>query len=1000
MRLPTRKTTLISLAALAVAWLLFGWLALPAIVKSQAEGFVADQAGHRLSMDQPRFNPLTLALRLGNVRLATPAGEPLLAFRELLVDVSLASIFRGAYVFDAIRLEGLEANLVEKADGRLNWSPFIDALSAPAAGGAPAKDAGLPRLIVHELAIVDGRLDIADRRRQPALATRIEPLDLELTDLSSLPNDKGPYQLSARTGFGAHIQWQGEIGINPLSLAGRFSVDEISLAQLPATFRPAALGAAEGQVAFAADYRLRQIDGQTDFQLERAQASIDNLRLHLTDATEPFLTLAHLDAKEGAFDLRQRTVALGALTLSGGGLAAIRQGDGSIDLLRLLPAATAPAPAAASAPAWHYRVDHIGIDKTALTLRDQTLTPAAELSLDDVALSVDEISDDLTRPWPVRLGFAVATGGRFAAEGKVVAGAPSADFQVKLTDLALKPAEPYLQSVALLRIADGRLAADGRVSYDGKGAAFRGGFALSRLRLTESEAGQAFLGIDSLASRTVEAGTAKVAIRELTLAGLDTTLIIGRDKAVNLTRILRKPPANAPDTTVAAAPAATSAAPFPISIERLRVSGSALEFADLSLALPFGSHVHHLGGSINGISTRATAPAQVELEGQVDDYGMARVVGQIDLFRPTEFTDLKVAFRNVEMTRLTPYSATFAGRKIDSGKLSLDLEYKVAKRQLQGDNRMVVEQLTLGEHVDSPDAMNLPLDLAIALLRDADGRIDLGLPVSGSLDDPQFSYGQLVWKVIANVITKIALAPFRALASLFGSDEKLDAVAFDAGQASLTPPIRERLAKLADALNKRPALALTLAGTWSEADRGAMQDIAMRQALAVKLGLPADGDPGPMSTAQAEVRQALETLFAERFGKGELATLKEGFRNANPGQLPETTSGKMISRLTGVFQKKRALDDSELTQMKGADFHGLLYQRLVASEVISDDTLQALANARGAVAMAVLSAAGAPAARTLIGAAGKLSVDGNDIALKLDLKPVAPVAQTPPSTAQ
>ena len=313
---------------------------------------------------------------------------------------------------------------------------------------------------------------------------------------------------------------------------------------------------------------------------------------------------------------------------------------------------------------------------------------------------------------------------------------------------------------------------------------------------------------------------------------------------------------------------------------------------------------------------------------------------------------------------------------------------------------MVVEQLTLGEHVDSPDAMNLPLDLAIALLRDADGRIDLGLPVSGSLDDPQFSYGQLVWKVIANVITKIALAPFRALASLFGSEEKLDAVAFDAGQASLTPPIRERLAKLADALNKRPALALTLAGTWSEADRGAMQDIAMRQALAVKLGLPADGDPGPMSTAQAEVRQALETLFAERFGKGELATLKEGFRNANPGQLPETTGGKMISRLTGVFQKKRALDDSELTQMKGADFHGLLYQRLVASEIISDDTLQALANARGAVAMAVLSAAGAPAARTLIGAAGKLSGDGNDIALKLDLKPVAPVAQAAPATAQ
>ena len=133
-----------------------------------------------------------------------------------------------------------------------------------------------------------------------------------------------------------------------------------------------------------------------------------------------------------------------------------------------------------------------------------------------------------------------------------------------------------------------------------------------------------------------------------------------------------------------------------------------------------------------------------ELDGQVDDYGLARAVGQIDLFNPTDYTDIKVVFRNVEMNRLTPYSATFAGRKIESGKLSLDLEYKIKNRQLQGDNQIIMNKLILGERVESPTAMNLPLDLAIAILEDSDGVIDLGLPVSGSLDDPQFSYGGII----------------------------------------------------------------------------------------------------------------------------------------------------------------------------------------------------------------------------------------------------------------
>ncbi|MDP3512999.1 MAG: hypothetical protein Q8S20_09640, partial [Sulfuritalea sp.] len=271
---------------------------------------------------------------------------------------------------------------------------------------------------------------------------------------------------------------------------------------------------------------------------------------------------------------------------------------------------------------------------------------------------------------------------------------------------------------------------------------------------------------------------------------------------------------------------------------------------------------------------------------------------------------------------------------------------------------------------------------------DSDGRIDLGLPVSGSLDDPQFSYGGLVWKVITNVLTKIVTAPFRALGALFGGgDEKLESIAFDAGARRLTPPEREKLVKLAAALNKRPALALTLQGNWNEADRSALQDLQLRRTLLQKSGYQGDtkGDPGPVALRQPQIQAALEDLFAERFGKAELAGLKQGFRGANPGQLEESLGGKVMSRLGGLMNPPRALSADEVGALKGADFHAVLYQRLRDKEVLPDDRLYQLAQARGEAALATLKEAGAPAARVMLGEPGKHEGNEREVPLKLSL---------------
>ena len=244
--------------------------------------------------------------------------------------------------------------------------------------------------------------------------------------------------------------------------------------------------------------------------------------------------------------------------------------------------------------------------------------------------------------------------------------------------------------------------------------------------------------------------------------------------------------------------------------------------------------------------------------------------GALNPFSPLANTNLNVVFRNVDMVPASPYAMKFAGYRIAEGKISLDLRYRVRDRKLEGDNKIVIDKLTLGERVDSPDALKLPLELAIAVLKDADGRIELGLPVTGDLSDPQFSYAAVLWKAFSNVLTSVVTAPFRALAGLFGgSGEKLQAIEFDPGSDRLLPPEREKLLQVAQLLARRGQLRLSVPGQFSEAaDGAALRARSVRVEIARRAGLSLEADeaPGPLDLTDAKVRGAVRELFTQRFG--------------------------------------------------------------------------------------------------------------------------------------
>jgi hypothetical protein len=510
----------------------------------------------------------------------------------------------------------------------------------------------------------------------------------------------------------------------------------------------------------------------------------------------------------------------------------------------------------------------------------------------------------------------------------------------------------------------------------GQRLTFKGSAAIDEL-LVNDAAGERFAAGRQIAASGVALDLARrrLEIQEVRLVAPAGKLVINKDRSTNFATVVRRADKRAP--ALQEKSASSPEQKFNVAVERVRVEQGALDFSDLSLVLPFSTHIRDLNGTVTGVASEPGSRAGVKLEGQVEDYGLARIDGTINPFEPKAHTDITVAFRNVMMPPFSPYSATFAGRRIASGRLSLDLQYKLENSELKGENKVLLEQFTLGERVESPSALNLPLDLAIALLTDSDGKIDVAVPVRGNVDKPEFSYSHLVWQAIRNLLTRIVTAPFRALASLFGgSGENLDEIAFDAGSARLLPPEREKLVRLADTLNKRPQVKLVVQGRYhTERDGAALRDVAARRALAERLGskVAAGEDPGPVAHDNARTQRALEAMLAERGGADALSRFIAAF---------EKQKGREAKRVNPALALiGRGSEDRELYEA--------MFRRVAELQPLPANALEALAGERGA-AIAKQVATGADVGAGRVAQQKPEAVTGAAVTSKLALDVLKP----------
>jgi len=326
-------------------------------------------------------------------------------------------------------------------------------------------------------------------------------------------------------------------------------------------------------------------------------------------------------------------------------------------------------------------------------------------------------------------------------------------------------------------------------------------------------------------------------------------LIIAPDQTLNITKLFAPAsgtqPAAVQTVNTAEGPKAPGGNPggMRISIGTIRMSSGSANFADYWIKPNYAVSLQELNGSIAGLSSDPKSRAKVDLKGRVDRYAPAEISGELNLLSAALFTDMHVKFDGVEMTSVTPYSGHFAGYAIEKGKLSIDVNYLVKDRQLAAKQKFVIDQLQLGDRVESADAVHLPLKLAVALLKDRNGVIDIDLPLTGSLDDPQFRMGPLIWKAFVGLLGKIVTSPFTLLAKLGGGkDEQINQVDFAPGSPTLDPAGQERLAALVKALAERPSLELEVPTAYApDADGNAIASARLEEKLKT-YGQTASGD--------------------------------------------------------------------------------------------------------------------------------------------------------------
>ncbi|MEH0022301.1 MAG: DUF748 domain-containing protein [Desulfobacter sp.] len=813
---------------------------------------------------------------------------PFVACPQLAVETDVSDFFNDGLKLVDVQIREPELHLKRNADGELRILKLLNADGLEKPDTKRTGNAPFAVELVHGQ-INRGNVIFSDESVAPGFSTTLAGVNLSLEDLTAGEKIAGTYTAAFATESAENASASGNFSVGDVSeFHGRLALEALRPGKyLPyyAPFIGDRLGVERADLQ--TDFSLSFKDGQPGGRLEKGQLALSGIRLKQNASQQTAIDLERCSVSGFQMDLDRKQITVAGMDAGNGRIRIHRDDVGNINLVESLAdiplfqgmpgkdesehSVAVSEPHSFQAAPWTVKIQALSLENHTLELLDEMHKEPVNIRLSDIHITAENINTASGEKGHLSAAMAWQQEGKIDLDGSFTLSGPGGTLDLSLEAVDLKSFQPYFTDHLNILVSRGSIQSKGRIvlSMADPGApdiSFRGQAALNDFLSQNKATGNDFFrcGALYLDGMDISLFPVRVSVDEIALADFYQKAVLSKTGRFNLRDVIvQKQGVQGRGRSEKDMPG--SATPPEVNIGTITIQGGHVNFTDYFTTPNFTANMTGIAGSVTGLSSQGQAPAEVRLKGTHGRHSPLDIAGRIDLLKKERFVDATVSFKNIELPEFNAYAMKYLGYKIDKGKLVLDLNYNIRGNALSSQNRLFFDQLTLGDRVDSKDATSLPVQLAISLLKNARGEIDLDLPVKGNLDDPEFSYGSVVVKTFQNLILSVVQAPFRFLGTLLGiGGEELGFVAYAPGRAVLEETSREKLDRLISILAEKENISLEITGQYDvqkddEELRASKYETLLRSYLPGKS--PEGSPPVPLTGEMRE--RAISQAYAD-----------------------------------------------------------------------------------------------------------------------------------------
>lgn len=681
-------------------------------------------------------------------------------------------------------------------------------------------------LAIDNISVTNGNLAFTDESVDN-FGTIIQPFSFTMKDFNTAQAKTASYDLSVMTESSETISSKGAVQINPLAAHGNISVNNIVLPKyMPYAKTLLSPEITNGVLDLSTDFTL-SISNDNSQAIRLDNSSVLLKQFKLVDKGKPVVNLPEISVTGSQIDLANKTINIANFSSRQASFTIVR---GPNNLLNIASFVKEPPsnkieknkkPVEQNSPSeqetpWGFSLESAVLSDHELIFIDQSLAKPTSLRSHNAAI---KLSDFSTTGPPASIDFSTQLNdsGSISARGKIGVAPLFLELDTQIDQLGFKPFQPYVDQRLNVLITDGSLSSSGVLSLHHESKApvlrFKGTGAIDNFASIDTHLREDLVRWKKInLALSFSSAPFKLEIADVQWDEPYAKVVISDQGVINLSDLSKKTKTNPAPEEQTPQEQSDTPANKDIEIKKFEVRNGHFDFIDNKIQPTYSASLTSFGGTVTGLSSTIDTRADVSFEGKLNQFSPLDISGSINPLAKDLFADLKINFHDIELSPTSPYTGKHIGYKTDKGKLTLNLHYIVQGKEIEAKNHIFLDQFNLGDSVDSPDAVSLPIHLALALLKNRAGEISLDIPVQGNLADPKFSIGGVVAKVLVNLITKAVTSPFALLGALIPDGEDLQLVPFEPGLATISTDHFNNLSQIASVLYDRPGLRMDIVG--------------------------------------------------------------------------------------------------------------------------------------------------------------------------------------------